>query len=120
MEFSTVYAAAVNLRCYQGDTYNPTLEFKKKSDNTPYDLTGYTFKMEVRTKDNSRLLILSFESGAGIEMTDTNEIQLLKSAEEMLIEPGTYLYDLKATYPDNTTTKTWFYGNFVVQQKITV
>lgn len=93
-------------------------------------LTPYTvltpMKMEIRTDDGEMRLVhvVSDDPGQGITFSSSNGlIQILIDADTTAsFRPGTYIYDLFATYQENpTTTRTRrvVKGRVFVEERVT-
>lgn len=120
-DVSTVRAGVLNITAYRGDTFSLGLLIKEKLTNVPIDITGFLFKMLVRTKiANTGTSILSFDNDEGIDIVDAaaGSILLHKTAAQMSISPGTYYYDLQYTKPSGEVV-TFLAGTFTIQQEIT-
>lgn len=99
---------------------------------TPEDVSGWTFRWELRIKDTSTgAPILSKTVGSGITITGTYspvhasntqrvvvaiaDTETYSDAGAVLIPPKTYMYSLKRDDPGSE--KTVVYGKFVLQEK---
>lgn len=103
-------AAYVKIIAKRGDTFSRVFQFTN-SDGSEKDLTGYTFRMQVRDSNKSNRILLDFTMTNGISVSGgAVTFQKAKSTMEKVI-PGCHEYDIEVIKPDNTG-KTWFYGPF--------
>jgi archaellum component FlaF (FlaF/FlaG flagellin family) len=88
-------------------------------DGNAVDLSVYTWKMEVREYDNGPLVITS--TNITITATNLGVLTVTISAPNMLVNAGTYVYEIQATNPtpNPDTVTTYLYGQFTVTQDIT-
>ena len=106
-------AQRLDIICRKGDTF----EFSFDVGSALSDITG-TWTMEVRPTedddDTSVLLSLSAQnlSGGVITLTGT-------STQMSNLEAGLFVYDIQLKDTDNSTTKTYLYGTFKVNDDIT-
>lgn len=110
---NTVRRAEGNIKAYQGDTFCPVLTFKDSGGNN-LDLTGITFKMQIKRKDGT--LLQTLEDGTDIIVTLPNVVTF---DTIISIDKGTYEYDLQGTYNDGKIV-TFLGGSFEVIKHITV
>jgi hypothetical protein len=89
------------------------------ADGNAVDLSIYTWKMEVREYDNGPLVITS--TNITITATSLGVLTVTISAANMLVNAGTYVYEIQATNqtPNPDTVTTYLYGQFTVTQDIT-
>lgn len=110
-------ATRVDVVCWRGDTFVLTATIAD-SNGTAVDLSVYTWKMEVREYDNGPLVIVS----GNITVTGTalGVLTVTISATNMLVNAGTYVYEIQATNPtpNPDTVTTYLYGQFTVTQDI--
>jgi hypothetical protein len=98
---------------YEGDTIQDILVFRD-GNGVIENLTGSTFKMQVRRIEGS--IVTSFTMGEGFTFQNSNNELLMQKTD--LITNGEYIYDLQRTYPDNTI-ETLMKGKFIVEPQIT-
>jgi hypothetical protein len=98
---------------YAGDTISESLKFRDAM-GTLENLTGSTFKMDV--KDSAGTVVVAFEMGSGLSLINGNT-ELLLSKPGITIT-GEYDYDLQRTYPDGSV-KTKMGGKFIIERQIT-
>lgn len=102
-----------SITTYRGDTFN--LPFRLTRSN--YDFTGTTIKIDIKTADEYKTLIIS--KSPSLQIT-TGQIlfEWLISASEMAnIEPGSYIYDLETT--QNGIVRTIQNGLFNIVDDVT-
>lgn len=103
-----------------------TATFTKKftlnnSDMCPYDLTGFSAKMQVRQNYNKDLVVeLSTVNGKiAVGGEEGTIILTISSAETATLPAGSFMYDLYITNSEGITTKL-FEGEFIIYPSITV
>jgi hypothetical protein len=110
-------ATRVDIVCWRGDTFGLTATIKDANGNA-VDLSIYTWKMEVREYDTGPIVI----GAANITVTGTSlgVLTVVISATNMLVNAGTYVYEIQATdlTPNPDTVTTYLYGQFTVTQDI--
>lgn len=89
-------AGSHDITARRGDTFTRTFEFQD-ADLNPIDLTGKTFKCEVRDMYDKKL-ILQFTP----VIHDTNKVTITKSATQMNVRAGRYKFDLADVSEDST------------------
>ena len=119
MESNSSNAACLDIVCLKGDTFLRELIFwEDKYKTIPVDITGFTFKMQVR-KGRLCTVILSFDMSDGIAITPTNKLTLSKTALEMSSLPvGTFDYDIERT--SGSVVTTFIKGSFIIQQDYSI
>lgn len=110
---NTIRRAEADIKAYQGDSLAPTLTFTDDNENA-IDLTGVTFKMQIRKKDGT--LMQTLTQGTDITVTLPNIVVLNAIIN---IEKGCYEYDLQGSYIDGKIV-TFLGGGFEVTKQITV
>ena len=101
----------------------------KDTAGSAVDLTVYSFDMDIRTSTNpnSRAdVVLSTAVGgrnkllASVTGAGDGTLTVSASREAMQnIAPGTYIYDIAAIHNPNSTTETFFFGPFTVNEDVT-
>lgn len=109
-------AKELNITCRKGDTFDLDLDIQDSLSN-PKDLTGYSFIIEVRPSAVEDP-ILTF-SGNDFSADASGNLLINKSATDMIIEAGSYIYDMQATLNSNNSVKTWLFGSFNIIEDIT-
>ena len=103
--------APYDVRMTQGDTFIENLLFED-GESEPIDLTGYTFKSQLRrTADNG--LVAEF----GITADSESVTRRLEPAVTLGLD-GTYVHDFQWTDPDGNI-RTLFTGNFEIEAEVT-
>ena len=97
----------------RGETFSKDIYFK--SNNEPFNLTGYTAKSQIRPSVESKELIAEIECGINYE----NGIVHLELTKEQTydIPAGTYFYDLCLTKNEMNTY--YLQGRFIITKYIT-
>lgn len=102
----------------QGDTFN--FNFRLEIDNEPWDLTGYTAKLQVRQSTFSSNTLLSLSTTSGITLNNIGEVSCTASSTLTSALPtGRWIYDFELTSPDQTKT-TILQDVFIVAPQVTV
>lgn len=102
-------AAELFIQCRKGDTFEMSFT-GVQIDGVDIDNT-YSASMIIRASEGAAAL-LSWETPNEITI-GTGTISIVATATSMDVVSGTYLYDLKITYPD-TTKQTWLFGTFII------
>ena len=105
--------ASIDIKVVEGDTINEPLTFRDANGDIE-NLTGSTFKMQVRRPDGS--IVTSFVMGTGFSLQNGNTELLMFKSE--VIPAGDYVYDIQRTNSD-TTVDTIMKGKFIVEPQIT-
>ena len=102
----------------QGATWTLTIVYNNP-DGTPIDLTGYTGRMQLRTKfDSTAVLTLSTANGGIVITGPTGQIAITATATQtQAINPGLYLYDLELTSGAEITRL--IQGQLTVRENVT-
>lgn len=124
-------AGNYNITCEQGSTLRRTLEIEQPdlvADPTgqvfePYDLSGYSARMQVRrTIDSSTFLLnLTTENGALVlnpNGTSNNVIYIDVSASVTASVENSGVYDIELVGPDGTVSRI-LQGNFNLSREVT-
>jgi hypothetical protein len=103
-----------NIVAEQGATFN--LNFRVETDGTPWNLTGYTFKMQVRRSTSANTTLLSITSAT---MTSSGHVSATASATSMSdIPAGRWVYDIELKSSGNEVTRI-LEGRFIVTPEVT-
>ena len=103
-----------DLYCYKGQTYEQNLYFKQNKQ--PIDLTGITFRSQIRPAENSPVLVAEFDVVTDAEI---GKVSLNLTAEQTsAIRDSAYFWDLKAT-DESDIVKYWVRGKFIVSGRVT-
>lgn len=111
-------AGHYNMTCQQGSTFTRTIEIEQPdliadpTGNTfvPYDLSGYTARMQVRrTIDSSSFLLELTSQNGGLTINpaegDSNKILLYASASVTASVSTSGVYDIEIISPDNSVSR---------------
>ena len=105
----------VDVTCRKGDTFNLQFTFTD-STGAALDVSGYTWKLDVKETDTSSSDIIGDSS---FTYTGNSEGKLSISATATVmsgVSGGMYVYDLQST--TGGEVKTWIYGLFTVNEDI--
>jgi hypothetical protein len=115
--------AEADICIFQGATFNQTLFYETGEPSAPVNLAGYTAKMQIRSKPESKAVILELSTAAGngriILNESTGSIQLLISASDTasLSVCDKAVYDLEL-YNGAVTTRI-LQGNVIISPEVT-
>jgi hypothetical protein len=121
--------AEADICIFQGATFNQTLYWQSGSPSVPIDLTGYTAKMHIRSKPESKAVILELSTttgGGNGRITlgtagnfTTGAINLFISAADTanLSVCDTAVYDLELTLGSVVTRI--LQGNVIISPEVT-
>lgn len=102
-----------NIVAKQGATYN--LNFTVETDGVPWNLTGYTFAMQVRRSTASTTTLLNLTSAT---MNSSGQVSVTVPATTMSDVPaGRWVYDIELT--TGTTVTRILEGRFIVTPQVT-
>ena len=108
-------AKRVDITCRKGDTFVLDLAFTDAT-GTAFDLTTYTWKLDVKETDDSVADIIS-DTSFTYTGTAAGALQITATAAAMAaVDGGLYVYDLQSTVSGVVTT--WVYGVFQVNEDI--
>jgi hypothetical protein len=103
-----------NIVAEQGATFN--LNFRVETDGTPWNLTGYTFAMQVRRSSAATTTLLDITSAT---MTSVGHVSVTVSAATMADVPaGRWVYDIELTSSGAEVTRI-LEGRFIVTAEVT-
>ena len=103
-----------NIVAEQGATFN--LNFRVETDGTPWDLSDYTFAMQVRRSTSSNTTLLDIESAT---MTSVGHVSVEVDAATMADVPaGRWVYDIELTSSGDEVTRI-LEGRFIVTAEVT-
>ena len=117
---SCAISGSYNITCDQGATFKRTITWTNQA-KTPYNLTGYTARMQVRSTASA--------SNVELELTTANSrivlggtagtIQLtVPAVTTAALTPGLYVYDLELVSGGGEVTRL-IEGNFNVKAEVT-
>jgi uncharacterized protein (DUF2235 family) len=110
----------LDITCRRNDTFSLEVIFND-ADGNGLALDEYTsFIMQVRRHDRkSGNPTIEFDSADGDIAGDSNgKLTITKSAANMNISGGQYVYDLQAT--KSGITSTWLRGLFIINEDVTI
>ena len=119
--FSSIYAAELNITIYRGDTQSISVTFTDPNDGDgALDLSAYsTLLMQIKqTSSSASLLDLSLGSGLTVSGASNNVLTIDLTSAQASLSAGTYKYDIEGITAD-PITRTIMQGNFIVSQDIT-
>ena len=103
-----------NIVAEQGATFN--LNFRVETDGTPWNLTVYTFAMQVRRSSSATTTLLNITSAT---MTSVGHVTATVNATTMAGVPaGRWVYDIELTSSGGQVTRI-LEGRFIVTAEVT-
>jgi hypothetical protein len=116
-----IQPGVLDLKMWQGATWNYELIWEDGNPSAPVDLTGYTAKMQVRATKADTKVILELTSllGGGITLGGAlGTIDLdLNAGYTRWVPAGRFVYDLEMT--NGATVTRLIEGAFVVSGEVT-
>jgi tRNA A37 threonylcarbamoyltransferase TsaD len=113
--------AIADICIFQGATFNQTLFYETGEPSAPVNLAGYTAKMHIRSKPESKALILELSTSNGrIVLNEaTGSIRLFISASDsaLLSVCDKAVYDLELY--DGAVTTRILQGNVIISPEVT-
>ena len=115
--------AIADICIFQGATFDQTLFYETGEPSTPVNLTGYTAKMQIRSKPESKAVILELSTSNGrITLNSGSQngaIRLFISATDtgLLSVCDKAVYDLEL-YNGAVTTRI-LQGNVIISPEVT-
>ena len=104
-----------NIVADQGATFN--LNFTVQTDGTPWNLTGYTFAMQVRRSSNDANILLNLTSAT---MNSVGQVSVTVSSATMNnIPAGRWVYDIELTAGPGGQVTRILEGRFIVKAQVT-
>lgn len=99
-------ANSYNSTIDQGADWYLTVVYKD-STGTPFDLTGYTARMQLRVNANSSTAALTLSTSSGITITGaTGTVEVHATAAQTgALTPQNYVYDLEITSGSGVVTR---------------
>lgn len=105
----------VDIICRKGDTFKLELTFSD-DDGNAIDISGYSWKMDVKETDTSAADIIA-EDSFTYSGASNGKLSISSTAAVMSgVDGGLYVYDLQST--DGGEVKTWVYGIFKVNEDV--
>jgi hypothetical protein len=111
-----VLKQTLNITCMKSDTFRLEMQWLDGNGDA-IDLTGYTFKSQVRDI-NKNTVILEF-TDSDFSKDSIGNLTMFKSSSSMGVDSGNYHYDIQATEISSSEVYTWLGGLFIVQDDIT-
>ena len=103
-----------NIVAEQGATFN--LNFRVETNGTPWNLTGYTFAMQVRRSTSATTTLLNLTTAT---MTSVGHVTATVNATTMSGVPaGRWVYDIELTSSGGQVTRI-LEGRFIVTAQVT-
>jgi hypothetical protein len=103
-----------NIVAKQGATFN--LNFRVETNGTPWNLTGYTFAMQVRRSTSASTTLLNITSAT---MTSVGRVSATVNATTMSDVPaGRWVYDIELTSSGGEVIPI-LEGRFIVTAQVT-
>jgi hypothetical protein len=103
-----------NIVAEQGATFN--LNFRVETDGTAWNLSDYTFAMQVRRSTSSNTTLLNITSAT---MTSLGRVSVTVPAATMSDVPaGRWVYDIELTSSGDEVTRI-LEGRFIVSPQVT-
>ena len=110
-------AGQYNIVTKQGSTFE--LPFTIDDDGTPWNIVGWTARMQVRPFIESSTVLLSLANGSGITLAAGGSVTVnITGAQLSALPAGTHVYDLELV---DLTGKPWsvLEGKFLVKPETT-
>jgi len=109
-------AGSYNIVVKQGDTFNFSCVIS--TDGVPWNLTGYTCKLQVRKSASSTTKELNLSDTSGMTLSSVGKITATASSTLMTaISTGRLVYDLEVTSAGGEKT-TLLSGRFIVSTQV--
>lgn len=99
----------------KGDTFN--FSFTISTDGTPWNLSTYTARFQVRASANAATTLLSLTTGSGITLNSSGKVSVTADASAMSFATGRYVYDVQLTSAGGVVT-TVLGGRFVQKNEV--
>ena len=104
-----------NIVAEQGATFN--LNFRVETAGVPWDLTSYTFAMQVRRSTSSNTTLLNVTSAT---MTSAGHVSVSVPATTMnTVSAGRWVYDIELTAGTGGEVTRILEGRFIVTPQVT-
>jgi len=113
--------AIADICIFQGATFNQTLFYETGEPSAPVNLAGYTAKMHIRSKPESKALILELSTSNGRivlnEATGSIRLSISSSDTASLSVCDKAVYDLELY--DGAVTTRILQGNVIISPEVT-
>ena len=107
-------SGSYNIVAEQGATFN--LNFRVETDGTAWNLSDYTFAMQVRRSTSSNTTLLNITSAT---MTNLGHVSVSVPATTMnTVAAGRWVYDIELTSSGGEVTRI-LEGRFIVTPQVT-
>ena len=116
-DVNLIVKETLNVTCMRNDTFRLEMVWKDANDNF-IDLTTYTFTAQVKKSKSDSTSILSF-ADSDFTKDSSGNLSMLKTSEQMNLEPGSYYYDLQAYKIATADVSTWLGGIFTIKDDVT-
>lgn len=110
-------AAKLNIVIEQGATWSKTLTLTDTDTGLPIDLTGYTFRGQMRTDYDAAAAAASFTCTVASALEGIVTVYLSATATAAIAYGG-YVYDIEMVKPDTTVARL-LYGKAKVTPEVT-
>jgi tRNA A37 threonylcarbamoyltransferase TsaD len=121
MSTSNLPIALADICIFQGATFNQTLFYETGEPSAPVNLAGFTAKMHIRSKPESKALILELSTTNGRivlnEATGSIRLFISDSDTALLSVCDKAVYDLEL-YNGGVTTRI-LQGNVIISPEVT-
>lgn len=111
-------AGQYNIVCKQGSTFSLPLTIDE--DGTPWNVLGWTARMQVRPFIGSSTILLSLTQASGITLAAGGSVTInITGAQLSALPPGTHVYDLELVDLSNNPESV-LEGKFIVKPEVTI
>lgn len=108
-------SSRVDVTCRKGDSFELKFTFTDDAGDA-IDISGYTWKMDVKETDTSSSDIIA-DSSFSYSGTSLGVLTITATAAVMAaVSGGLYVYDLQST--NSGTVKTWVFGIFKINEDV--
>jgi len=112
--------AKLDLIIYQGATFFKRFTWKDR--RAPIDITGYTFKMQIRPSIDSTTVLAEYTSATGeFYLEDPANGVFVLEVDNAITEGYSFdeaVYDIECTYPDGRVSR-MLYGRVSLSREVT-
>lgn len=117
-----INSGIVKLNLDQGSTFDKVVIYKNKETDLPYDLTGYTAKMQIRSSYSASTFICELSTANGKITIDSllGKLSLkILDTETALIPAGNYVFDLEISSISLQVVRKLLKGSISVYPEVT-
>jgi hypothetical protein len=112
-----VSAGTYNIKADQGSTF--VFSFTISTSGTPWNLTGYSARMQVRASTQATTTVLNLVSPTDITLTSAGVVTVTVNATTMAAATaGTFVYDLEVQSGSGIVTRL-LQGKFIITPEVT-